>query len=179
MEAAGASVPVSNSLVNEQPRFRPDGIYWMVGAPGELGLSTCQWMVNPGARHFALTSRNPKVEQAWLDTMAAQGVTVRILAMDVTSRESVRASYKEICDTMPRITGVTDAAMVLDDNLLANMPYEPFAKTLKPKVDSTIFLDELFPEDTLDFFVVYSSLVYIAGNHGQCPNAAETVSCGA
>lgn len=167
-----ASVPVSTSLVNEQLRFRPDGTYWMVGATGELGLSTCQWMVNRGARHFALTSRSPKVEQAWLNSMAAQGVTVKILAMDVTSRDSIRASYKEICDTMPHIAGVTNAAMVLDDNLLANMPYESFAKTLKPKVDGTIFLDELFPENTLDFFIVYSSLAYIAGNHGQSPYAA-------
>ncbi|KAI4716245.1 hypothetical protein E4T48_07540 [Aureobasidium sp. EXF-10727] len=166
------SVPVSTSLVNEQLRFRSDGTYWMVGATGELGLSTCQWMVNRGARYFALTSRNPKVEQAWLNTMAAQGVTVKILAMDVTSRDSVRAGYKDICDTMPRIAGVTNAAMVLDDNLLANMPYESFAKTLKPKVDGTIFLDELFPENTLDFFIVYSSLAYIAGNHGQSPYAA-------
>jgi hybrid polyketide synthase/nonribosomal peptide synthetase ACE1 len=169
---AEASVPVSTSLVNEQLRFRSDGTYWMVGATGELGLSTCQWMVNRGARNFALTSRSPKVERAWLDAMATQGVTVKILAMDVTSRDSVRAGYKEICDTMPRIAGVTNAAMVLDDNLLANMPYESFAKTLKPKVDGTIFLDELFPENTLDFFIVYSSLAYIAGNHGQCPYAA-------
>ncbi|KAH0404234.1 polyketide synthase, partial [Aureobasidium melanogenum] len=167
-----ASVPVSTSLVNEQLSFRSDGTYWMVGATGELGLSTCQWMVNRGARHFALTSRNPKVEHAWLDSMATQGVTVKILAMDVTSRDSVRAGYKEICDTMPRIVGVTNAAMVLDDNLLANMPYESFAKTLKPKVDGTVFLDELFSEDTLDFFIVYSSLAYIAGNHGQSPYAA-------
>ncbi|KAH0374070.1 hypothetical protein KCU65_g100, partial [Aureobasidium melanogenum] len=167
-----ASVPVSTSLVNEQLRLGPDGTYWMVGATGELGLSTCQWMVNRGARYFALTSRNPKVEQAWLNSMAAQGVTVKILAMDVTSRDSVRAVYKDVCDNMPRIAGVTNAAMVLDDNLLANMPYESFAKTLKPKVDGTIFLDELFNENTLDFFIVYSSLAYIAGNHGQCPYAA-------
>mgnify|MGYP001186182469 FL=1 len=170
--AADESVPVSTSLVNEQLRFRSDGTYWMVGATGELGLSTCRWMVNRGAKYFALTSRNPKVEQAWMDTMTAQGVTVKILAMDVTSRDSVRAGYKDICDTMPRIAGVTNAAMVLDDNLLTNMPYESFVKTLKPKVDGTLFLDELFPENNLDFFIVYSSLAYVAGNHGQSPYAA-------
>jgi hybrid polyketide synthase / nonribosomal peptide synthetase ACE1 len=84
----------------------------------------------------------------------------------------MRGVYDTICKTLPPIAGVTNAAMVLDDNLLANMSYESFSKTLKPKVDGTIFLDELFPENNLDFFIVYSSLAYVAGNLGQTPYAA-------
>src|SRR6266536_1047786 len=80
--------------------------------------------------------------------------------------------YKKICDTLPPIAGVANAAMVLLDGLFARMPYEKFAKTLKPKVDGTAFLDELFPKNTLDFFILFSSLAYVAGNIGQTPYAA-------
>ncbi len=49
--------------------------------------------------------------------------------------------YKKICDTLPPIAGVANAAMVLLDGLFARMPYEKFSKTLKPNVDGTAFLD--------------------------------------
>lgn len=84
----------------------------------------------------------------------------------------MRSVHETICKTLPPIAGVTNAAMVLKDSLLANMDYETFAMTLKPKVDGTKYLDELFPENTLDFFIVYSSLAYVAGNLGQSPYAA-------
>jgi hybrid polyketide synthase/nonribosomal peptide synthetase ACE1 len=84
----------------------------------------------------------------------------------------MKSVHADIVKTMPPIAGVTNAAMVLKDGLMANTSFETFATTLKPKVDGTIYLDELFPTDTLDFFVVYSSLAYVAGNLGQSPYAA-------
>ncbi|KAH8656641.1 putative polyketide synthase [Tricladium varicosporioides] len=169
---ATSTVPVSASLVNKQLKFRSDATYWMIGSTGDLGLSTCQWMINRGARFFVLTSRNPKVDPKWLEAMEAKGATIKLMSMDVTNRESMRSVHETICKTLPPIAGVTNAAMVLKDSLLANMDYETFAMTLKPKVDGTKYLDELFPENTLDFFIVYSSLAYVAGNLGQSPYAA-------
>lgn len=76
-----STAQVSAELVNKQLQFRPDGTYWMVGATGEIGLSTCQWMINRGAKYFVLTSRNPNVDQAWLDTMESLGATIKVMAM--------------------------------------------------------------------------------------------------
>lgn len=79
--------------------------------------------------------------------------------------------YKTIKKTLPPIAGVANAAMVLTDGLFATMPYDTFNKVLRPKVDGTAFLDELFPNNDLDFFILFSSLTYVAGNLGQTPYA--------
>ena len=170
--AADASVPINHIVAEHKVTLRDDKTYWLIGATGELGLSIVKWMVDRGAKYIVLTSRNPKVDQGWLDSMTARGVTVKVWASDICSRSSMRKTYKLICDTLPPIAGVANAAMVLSDGLFANMPYEKFAKTLKPKVEGTTYLDELFPKNTLDFFIIFSSLTYVTGNVGQTPYAA-------
>jgi len=57
--------------------------------------------------------------------------------------------------------------MVLEDTTIMDMSLDVMNKVLRPKVDGSKYLDELFQEDTLDFFIMFSSLATIFGNHGQ------------
>lgn len=68
---------------------------------------------------------------------------------------------------MPTIGGVANGAMVLDDALFDNMPYEAFTKVLTPKVLGSQLLDELFFDTPLDFFILFSSTTAVMGNSGQ------------
>ena len=68
---------------------------------------------------------------------------------------------------MPPVAGVANAAMVLQDTTLMDMSLEIMNKVLKPKVDGSRYLDEVFSQDSLDFFILFSSLATIFGNHGQ------------
>jgi 2-polyprenyl-3-methyl-5-hydroxy-6-metoxy-1,4-benzoquinol methylase len=65
----------------DQAQFRPDKTYWLCGLTGELGLSLTRWMIERGARYIVLTSRNPKVDEKWLERMQATGATVKLMAM--------------------------------------------------------------------------------------------------
>ena len=47
------------------------------------------------------------------------------------------------------------------------MTEEKILKVTQPKVEGSIHLDELFPENTLDFFVFFSSIASVVGNDGQ------------
>ena len=161
------AIPVKLSPPEDHIRFRGDKTYFLVGLTGELGLSLSHWMIARGARYLALTSRNPSVDPEWLRAMEDLGATIKVLAMDVTSRSSLMNAYKDLCETMPPIAGVANAAMVLKDGLFENVPYDQFKATLRPKVDGTALLDELFSEDNLDFFMAFSSLTYTTGNLGQ------------
>ena len=62
--------------------------------------------------------------------------------------------------------------MVLQDTPVMNMSIETMMKVLRPKVDGSKNLDELFQEDTLDFFIFFSSLACVFGNSGQSNYAA-------
>lgn len=166
------SVAVRVLPAEQSIKFRTDRTYFMIGLTGEVGLALTRWMVERGARHLALSSRNPKIDQAWLELVEAEGAIVRTYAMDVTSRESIRAVVKQIEKEMPPIGGVANGAMILKDSLFANQSHEVFLETLRPKVDGTRFLDEIFTDNDLDFFMCFSSLASVSGNMGQTAYAA-------
>ncbi|KAM3424169.1 hypothetical protein BST61_g11288 [Cercospora zeina] len=154
-------------------KFKGDVTYLLVGMTGELGLSLSRWMIDRGAKYIALTSRNPKIDPKWIAAMHDLGATVNGIAMDVTNPRSLLAGYKKIKQTMPPVAGVCNGAMVLWDGLLAKMPYDTFNSVIRPKVEGTILLCEMFSETKLDFFIMFSSLTCVTGNIGQSPYAAS------
>ena len=80
--------------------------------------------------------------------------------------------HEEICLKFPAIAGVAIGALVLRDQGFSDMDLETFQMVVKPKVDGTLFLSELFQENTLDFFIAFSSVVATLGNNGQSAYSA-------
>ncbi|KAL1795381.1 hypothetical protein ACET3X_007197 [Alternaria dauci] len=149
--------------------LRPDRTYLLVGMTGDLGRSLCTWMLENGARHVVLTSRNATVDTAWLAETSHFGATVRVCRMDVSDRRSVDSVCATIAAELPPIAGVCNAAMVLQDQLFSDLTADALNKVLAPKVTGSAILDQVFgangPE--LDFFVLFSSLASVFGNAGQ------------
>ena len=68
--------------------------------------------------------------------------------------------------------------MVLRDVPTRDMTFQDLDRVLKPKVDGSKYLSELFPQDTLDFFIFFSSMTAIVGNMGQSNyTAANSFMC--
>lgn len=161
-------VEVNVAPVNTGGLFRSDRTYLLVGCTGGLGQSLCRWMVANGARHLALTSRSPKsINETWLNELRAMGGSPRIFATDVVDTTALQNTYQVIKTEMPLIAGVANAAMVLSDRLFSEIALEDFEKVLKPKVEGTKNLDNLFFNQDLDFFILFSSFSSIVGNRGQ------------
>ncbi|KAH7350679.1 hypothetical protein BKA65DRAFT_243259 [Rhexocercosporidium sp. MPI-PUGE-AT-0058] len=152
--------------------FQRDKTYWLVGLAGDLGQSLCDWMVDHGARYFVLMSRTKRVEENWIRKHKANDVTILFLVGDVTIREDVRKVHQHICSELPAIAGVANGALVLQDQAFEGMDLETFQKVVKPKIDGTLFLSELFEENTLEFFIAFSSVVATLGNSGQSAYSA-------
>ncbi|KAL4924992.1 putative polyketide synthase [Aspergillus undulatus] len=170
---AEASVPVEYELVDRELSFAPDKTYLLVGLTGDLGQSLCEWFVEHGAKNVVLTSRDPKIGEKWLSIIKATGATIKVIAMDVTDKASVQAVYEEIRQTLPPIAGVANGAMVLRDMMLSNMELDDLLAVVKPKVDGSRYLHEIFEHDhPLDFFILFSSLSAVVGNSGQSNYAA-------
>ncbi|CAI0641313.1 unnamed protein product [Colletotrichum noveboracense] len=167
-------LPVTVPSLLTEGLFRPDRTYLMVGAAGGLGLSLCKWAIDHGARHLVITSRNPSVDSTVLSEAERLGATIRVVPMDVTSREVVENVVQEIRSTMPPIAGVAQCAMVLQDRFFLDMSIEELNGTLAAKVDGTENLDSVFSrleaadqKEKLDFFVMLSSSASTIGNIGQ------------
>lgn len=95
--------------------------------------------------------------------------------MDVTDKSDLLRVYHDLSRSFPPIAGVANGAMVLADGLFNDMSFESMQKVLKPKVDGTKNLDEVFYSQDLDFFLLFSSLSAVVGMPGQANYAAANM----
>ncbi|CAG8978702.1 hypothetical protein HYALB_00004685 [Hymenoscyphus albidus] len=148
--------------------FSSTKTHFMVGLNGDLGQSICAYMIRNGARYLAIGSRRGEVNPDWLESMQRDHrADIRLYKMDVCSRQSVRSTIDQIESEMPPIGGVANGALILHDKMFLNMDVESLNDTLKPKVDGTRYLDELFSAPKLDYFVLFSSVATVGNNRGQ------------
>jgi hypothetical protein len=77
--ACSSPVPARITRFDTKTLFKADKTYWSCGLSGALGISLCDWMIERGVRHLVLTSRNPKIEPAWIENHARRGVIIKIL----------------------------------------------------------------------------------------------------
>ncbi|PYI00702.1 lovastatin nonaketide synthase [Aspergillus sclerotiicarbonarius CBS 121057] len=152
--------------------FSPDKTYILFGLSGQIGQSVCDWMVSNGAGCVCLTSRNPNIDKAWLKTFEERNATVKIYSMDMTDKAALERVVSDVRATCPPIAGVANGAMVLKDTLLSNMSVETMQVVLGPKIDGSRNLDEVFYNEPLDFFILFSSSACVIGNSGQSNYAA-------
>ncbi|KAH0404852.1 putative polyketide synthase, partial [Aureobasidium melanogenum] len=152
--------------------FKGDKTYWLCGMSGALGISLCDWMIERGVKHLVLTSRNPKVEPAWIETHRKNGVNVVLMSCDVTNEEDLKRVHETIVESLPPIAGALNGVMVLRDSSIQNMSFQQVLDVIHPKVLGSIHLDRIFHDVDLDFFILLSSLNCIIGNVGQANYAA-------
>lgn len=88
--------------------LRDDVSYLIVGGTGGIGRSLCEWMVERGAKHLILMSRNARLDEFLLGL----DCKARAISCDV-SNEAHLIQALENCLDMPPIRGVFQAAMVL------------------------------------------------------------------
>lgn len=162
---------VARPLDGVHPLLRGDRTYLLLGLGGKggLGSTLAEYLVHQGARHIILTSRNPGVDAKLTEAYAKQGVKIQGMANDITHGPSLRALIAGLraSPDWPPIGGVANGAMVLADVSLQNMTYDEFVRVLRPKVDGTLLVDQIFFQDELDFFLLFSSLSCVLGNRGQ------------
>ncbi|NIM40831.1 MAG: SDR family NAD(P)-dependent oxidoreductase [Hydrogenophaga sp.] len=149
---------------------REDASYLVTGGLKGLGLVAARWLAAEGAHHLVLAGRSEPDAAAReaIAEMAAQGVSVRTVAADVSSAEGVAGALAAL-QGLPPLGGVIHCAGVLDDGVLIKQSTERFAKVMGPKADGAWRLHVAMARAGLkpDFFVLYSSLSAVFGSAGQ------------
>ncbi|WP_158241887.1 type I polyketide synthase [Tabrizicola sp. TH137] len=149
-------------------RFAPSQTGWhlVVGGLGGLGLEVAEWLVAAGVRRLALMSRRGSAEGAAAEAVVRwqeQGVEVRPIACDVADEAALT---RALGDLVP-LAGVIHSAMVLEDMPLAQVTGEVLERVLPAKVAGAAHLDRLTRGMGLQYFVLFSSMATLIGNHGQ------------
>ncbi|KAH7316922.1 KR domain-containing protein [Stachybotrys elegans] len=169
-------VPGETDLVKTVPvrataTLKSDATYLLIGGMGSLGRSITRWAVSVGAKHLVLVSRHATTSphaQSLKEELGALGASVLPYDCDIANMASLRAMMADCEKKMPPVRGVVHGGMVLDDSILERMTAAQWQAALGPKVAGTLNLDSLFQAPgSLDFFVVLSSFVGLAGNPSQ------------
>ncbi|MFF2545518.1 type I polyketide synthase [Kitasatospora sp. NPDC058063] len=164
---------VRSALGDTAPRrsWRPGGTVLITGGTGGIGAQIARWLARRGAGHLVLVSRRgtdapgaPELSEE----LAALGTRVTLAACDVADLEALRELKDGLEQDGHRISTVFHAAGA---GLLVPLPdtdADEFADTFHAKVGGARNLDLLFDRDTLDAFVLFSSISGVWGSavHG-------------
>ncbi|KAL6701443.1 putative polyketide synthase [Trichoderma pleuroticola] len=166
-------------------RLRPDASYLVVGGIGGIGRSIAHWLVAHGAKNLILLSRsagnldlpeNKDTNGALFvrELRESAGCRVKPVSCDVSlASDLVKALRACADDGLPPVRGVVQGAMLLRDAIFEQMTLADWHGGLRPKVDGTWNLHtEFAAPDTLDFFVMLSSVSGVLGIASQTNYAA-------
>ena len=163
-------VPRRGELPAPGFEVKPDGYYLITGAFGGYGKVLARWLVECGARHLVLTSRNGASSTdatKFIEELKQRGVEVRVVSADVGAPGDVRRLFAEIKSGAQPLRGLFHLAMVIDDAPLAALTPERMRTVLGPKADGAWLLHRATLEMKLDCFVMFSSVSSIFGNPAQ------------
>lgn len=154
--------------------FRSDGTYVVSGGTRGFGLGIAEWIANSGAGRVVVAGRNlqsPELEETQR-RLQRTGIRLETHSVDVSQPEQVDQLISRLNDGACPVRGVFHAAMVLDDQLLVDATPQSFSNVFKPKIAGAWNLHQSTLNCPLDYFVMFSSLIAMAGNNLQAAYAA-------
>ncbi|MGD2087400.1 MAG: beta-ketoacyl synthase N-terminal-like domain-containing protein [Candidatus Aminicenantes bacterium] len=180
--------PLRLEKTNEKNlRLKEKGVYLITGGLGGIGLVLAEHLAASVQAKLVLTGRSdfPDGEnwQQWLDNhgeedsvsqkikkiqhleeLGAEVVVCSADAADLTQMQAVIHLAKE---RFAGINGVIHAAGLPDGGMIPLRTRDSIEPILAPKVKGTLVLDQVLKDETLDFFVLCSSVSAILGLLGQ------------
>ena len=144
--------------------------YLITGGASGFGLMLAEWLVARGARHLVLLSRSGHKHQAdyqLVEQMEAQGAEVYSFKADITDAKAVQGVVNYISEHMPPLRGVIHSAAVLSDATLDNTDTDRYLRVFRPKALGAWNLHQATQENSLDFFLMLSSISALFGLPGQ------------
>ncbi|WP_406174367.1 type I polyketide synthase [Streptomyces sp. NBC_00996] len=160
--------------------WQPHGTVLVTGGAEALGAHASLWLARSGARRLIITTTAQTPADAvtkLLDKLAATGVETTVVSCADADRETLARLIAETPEEQP-LTAVVHAGDTAWTSNIADTGLADLTEVFAAKVDTAIWLDELFTDtdtdtDTdaggapLDAFVVFSSIAGIWGGGGQ------------
>lgn len=166
----------NSELIN----IRENGVYLITGGGGGIGLEIAKQLAKKQKVKLALLGRNKIPErEKWdkildsegpknprllekiksLQMLDALGAEVCFVEADISNFEDMARALGLVKNKFGKINGIVHAAGVAGDGFISNKGEIALKNVLAPKVQGTWILDHLTRDETLDFFVLFSSAI--------------------
>ncbi|MEV0675275.1 type I polyketide synthase [Actinosynnema sp. NPDC050436] len=152
-------------------RWTPTGTVLVTGGTGALGAQTARWLAAETAAPIVLVGRRGAAAPGAAELEAElrhAGADVRVVACDITDRAALRRLADDLAAEGNPVRSVVHTAAVITLGTIEETTVADLSDTVSAKVDGARALDEVFGPDTLDAFVLFSSITGIWGSaaHG-------------
>ncbi|MGA1867996.1 MAG: thioester reductase domain-containing protein [bacterium] len=153
--------------------LKEKGVYVITGGMGGLGLIFARYLAMAVKARLVLTGRSPlnSAKEGQIRNLEHDGSKVLYIQADVSRRDNCERLIAETKAHFHSIDGIIHSAGVIRDAFILKKTREQVEAVIAPKVYGTLFLDDVTKDETLDFFVLFSSITAVMGNAGQCDYA--------
>lgn len=169
-----------------RPWLRNGAVVLITGGLGGIGLSVAHFLAEQAKARLVLVGRTglpprdewaallrdrpddprcPRIER--VRAIEALGAEVVLETADVADLDGMSGVVERANLRFGRIDGVVHSAGTLADSPMALRRPEDENTVIETKVRGALVLDALLPRDSLDFFVVFSSVSSLLGLAGQ------------
>ncbi|WP_299608347.1 SDR family NAD(P)-dependent oxidoreductase [uncultured Aquimarina sp.] len=152
------------------PVLKKGGVYVITGGAGGLGEIFASYLNQFKNTTLILIGRSE------LDNKKKEKLSglhsYEYFQCDISNKDEVSKLIPYIVAEYGKIDGVIHSAGVIKDSFILKKTKNEVAKVLSPKIRGIKNLDELTKNESLDFFVIFSSLAGVTGNIGQADYAS-------
>ncbi|UUU39570.1 type I polyketide synthase [Streptomyces sp. NBC_00162] len=154
--------------------WHPRGTVLVTGGAEGLGKHVSVWLAQAGADRLLITTTahapGHSVSELRAE-LAGLGVATTVESCEDSDRDAI-ARLVSATDPEQPLTAVVHAADVTQTSSIDDTGVHDLAEVFSAKVDTAVWLDELFESTPLDAFVVFSSIAGVWGGGGQGPSGA-------
>ncbi len=171
--------------------IKEKGVYVITGGTGGIGLEVAKFLSSKAHVNIAIINRStfPSVEK-WsgimergediklcnkisiLTEIKQNGSNIALYNSDVSDMERMKEVFNDIKTKFGRINGVFHIAGNAGDGFIIKKDKNAFRNVIAPKIEGTWIIDKLTQGESLDCFVMFSSISTIAVEAGQADYAA-------
>lgn len=175
----------NSEIKSDSFSYKESGVYLITGGTGGIGLEVAHDLSSVRDVKLCLIHRSPLPPmdqwEEMLETtpnklrktiesllkLKESGVELRLYQVDVTDFMALKEVLGQIRSEFGSIHGIFHGAGVAGDGFLFRKEYQTFQNVISPKIHGTWNLDQLTREDSLDFFILFSSVSSFVATAGQ------------
>lgn len=140
--------------------FRSRAVYLIVGGLGEIGYQLCRYLSESYQSTLVILARSrlDETKRRQIEQIEQGGGKVCYYPVDITDRPALHATMTQVKEDVGPIAGVIHLAVGVNDDLTVNKSFDSFLRVMGPKVEGTLYLDEVTQDEPLEFFMLFSSM---------------------